>query len=348
MAVDDEKGCDIQYLGQRHVIKTMKVLLLGASGLLGHNVLRRLLDGGHAVRVLVRRKDGIHLPDEGWQTVVGNLTDDRTLLAAAEGVEAIINCAGVTDMSLLHRSDYEAVNSRLCTRLLDVMKYHGIRCLVHVSTANTIGFGTPGKPATEEAPMQEPFLSSYYADTKRVGETILQDAARHNPEWRLVIVNPGYMIGPMDVKPSSGRMLLLGYRKRLMFAPRGGKAFVDVRDVAQAVVNALVQGRSGERYIAVNRHGCLAISELYKMQARVMGYRQCIVTLPNWMLRLAGALGDGLRWLGIPTELATRNVRQLMVREYYDNGHAISDLNMPQTPIEQAIADFYRWREQKQ
>ena len=331
---------------QGRVMKNMKVLLLGASGLLGHNVLRRLLDDGHAVRVLVRRADAVRMDEGGWETLVGSLTDDATLQAAAEGVEAIVNCAGVTDMSLLHREDYVEVNSTLCSRLVEVMKYHGIRRLVHVSTTNTIGNGTTASPATEESPMQEPFLSSYYADTKMDGERALLTAARQHTDWHLVVVNPGYMIGPMDVKPSSGRLLLAAYRRRVMLAPRGGKAFVDVRDVAQAVVNALTKGRNGERYIAVNSRGCLAISDLYRMQARVAGYRQRVLSVPDGLLSLVGLLGDGLRRLGIRTEASTRNVRQLMVREYYDNSHTINELKMNETPLEQSIADFYRWREE--
>ena len=148
----------------------------------------------------------------------------------------------------------------------------------------------------------------------------------------------------MDVKPSSGRMLLLAYRKSLMPAPRGGKSFVDVRDVATAMVNALTMGRNGQRYIAVSSHGQFTIKELYQLQAEVMGYRQRVLTLPNWLLYVAGWQGDLARSLGLPTELSTCNVRQLMVREYYDNSRAVSELAMPETDLAQSIRDFYRWR----
>ena len=322
----------------------MRVLLLGASGLLGHNVLRRLLDEGHEVRVLVRRPDAVKLREGTWETVMGSLTDFATLLGVAEGRDAIVNCAGVTDMSL-RREDYTAVNTTLCASLLEAMKRLGIRTLVHASTVNTIGHGSAGHPATEREPMRPPFTESYYAESKRDGERLLTEWARRNPGWHIVVVNPGYMIGPMDVKPSSGRLLLLGYRKRVMFAPRGGKAFVDVRDVAAAMTAALTRGVNGERYIAVNGCECHTIKELYELQARVMGYRQRVVELPDGLLAVAGRVRDMLRAQGVRSEVSTRNVRQLMVREYYDSSHAISDLAMPQTPLEQSIRDFYKWRE---
>lgn len=324
----------------------MKVLLLGSSGLLGHNVLQRLVADGHEVVALVRRADAIHLPVNGFEIKTGSLSDTPTLLAAAEGCNAIVNCAGVTDMSLLHRSDYNEINCRLCERLVETAIHHRIKILVHTSTVNTIGYGSPSEPADEQTSMMPPFTESHYATSKRDGENIILDFARqHSDTCHVVVINPGYMIGPMDVKPSSGRLLLAAYRKRIMVAPKGGKAVVDVRDVAGAVVNALTRGQNGHRYIAINSHGHHTIKELYELQARTMGYRQRVIELPNWLLDIAGAVGDVLRAAGVRTELSTRNVRQLMVRENYSNHHAIKDLGLTETPIEESIKDFYKWRE---
>lgn len=326
----------------------MKVLLLGATGLLGHNVLQQLSTAGHQVVAVVRRRGSLQIDVPDTMIVEGNITDSATLLWAAEGCDAIVNCAGVTDMSLLHYDDYTAINVMLCHSLIAVMNTHGIKRLVHVSTVNTIGYGTAAHPAGEEEVIKAPFDKSLYALSKLNGEFAVREAARSHPDWHVVVVNPGFMIGPMDVKPSSGRMLLLGYRRPLMFAPRGGKLFVDVRDVATAVVNALTMGRNGARYIAVNSRGQLGIRELYRMQARTMGYRQWVFALPNGLLHLAGWLGDLLRMLGLRTELSTRNVRQLMVREYYDNSRAVSELLMPETDLEQSIRDFHRWRDERE
>lgn len=324
----------------------MKVLLLGSSGLLGHNVLQRLVADGHEVVALVRRPDSIRLPVNGFEVRIGSPTDSLTLSNAANGCDAIINCAGMTDMSRLHYQEYEEVNHNLCERIVETATNLGIKTLVHVSTVNTIGYGSPSQPADEQTPMMPPFTKSYYAISKRHGEKLIMDYAHDFADrCHVVVINPGYMIGPMDVKPSSGRLLLAAYGKRLMVAPKGGKAVVDVRDVAGAVVNALTRGQNGHRYIAINSHGHLTIKELYLLQARIMGYCQKVVELPNWLLSVAGALGDVLRAMGVRTELSTRNVRQLMVRENYSNQHAIKDLGLTESPIEEAIKDFYKWRE---
>lgn len=324
----------------------MRVLLLGANGLLGHNVLRKLLADGHEVAALVRRKDSLHADAyAGWERQLtlmeGSLLDYGTLLTAAQGCGAIINCAGVTDMSHLNYADYLPVNRDLCGSLVRLMEQTDIHTLVHTSTANTIGFGTAACHADEHAPMAAPFTNSYYACSKREGERLLQAAAARHSGWHIVIVNPGFMIGAFDTKPSSGTLLLSGYRLPVMAAPSGGKSFVHVADAAAAIAHALLQGENGARYLLTGEN--LTLRQFYALQAQVCGYRQRVITLPDGLARLAGRLGDLLRCCKIRTQLSTRNVSQLLVKEYYSNLSASQCLAMPHTPIAESIKDFFAY-----
>lgn len=325
-------------------MKGMKVLLLGATGLLGHHVLGLLAERGFDVRVLVRRAGGLKVRPAGCEVMEGPLLDAATLRRAAAGCDAVVNCAGTTDMSLRRYADYLPVNRDLPALIVATMEAVGISTLVHVSTVNTIGYGTSDTPATESVPMESPFRGSFYADSKCEGESAVLSAAIAHPDWHVVVVCPGYMLGAFDAKPSSGKMLLAAYRRRLMFAPHGGKAFVPAIDVARATVNALTRGRHGAKYIVTHSHGCLTIAVLFALQARVMGYCQRVATLPDWLVRLAGRVGDLLRLIGIRTQLSSSNVRQLLVREFYDNSLALRELGYTESPIEQAIVDFHRWR----
>lgn len=318
----------------------MRVLLLGGSGLLGHNVLSVLLDRGHEVVALVRRRGAIRLPSGQWHEIEGSLLDYATLLSAAQGCEAVINCAGTTDMSLLRYEDYLPVNCDLCASLIRLLHDTGISRLVHVSTANTIGYGSQKQPADETAPMQMPFAASFYARSKRAGETLLLECACHFPDNHIVIVNPGFIVGSYDFKPSSGKLMLAAYRKPLMAVPSGGKSFVSAHAAATAVVNALILGRSGQRYLLTGDN--LSLEQFYRLQAKVCGYRQRILVLPDSIVRFAGLLGDALRRLGRRTQLSSNNVRQLLVREYYDSSLAAQELSLPPVPIAHSIAAFFR------
>ena len=55
-------------------------------------------------------------------------------------------------------------------------------------------------------------------------------------------------------------------------------------------------------------------------------------------------VGDLLRLMGVKTQVSTCNIRQLLVREYYDNHHGLCDLGFPETPIADAIRDFHSWK----
>lgn len=320
----------------------MNILLLGASGLLGHNVAQKLLSQNHSVTVLVRDPSKFKISHPRILPRKGNILSKEDLLEAMKGCDAVINCAGTTNMSLLHLEDYRPVNSHLCSLITDAMEALGIKTLVHVSTANTIGFGKEGMPASEKEMIEFPFSESFYAKTKLEGELLLKEFAEKHQDGHLVIVNPGFMIGAFDTKPSSGALLLAAYRKPIMVVPKGGKSFIHVQDAAEAIVNALQMGRNGERYLLTNEN--LSLKEFYALQARVMGYRQWMIQIPNWLLTTAGWLGDGLRALGIPTQLCTRNVRQLMVMEYYNNSLARRELKMAASPIESAVKNFFEWR----
>jgi len=327
----------------------MKVLLLGATGLLGHNVALALLDKGYEVVALVRPSSRFCPPPEAADSierVEGSLLDEDSLVSAAQGCDAIVNCAGTTDMSLLGYEDYLPVNRDLCRHILSLMERSSIRRLVHVSTANTIGYGAPDAPADESSPMQAPFSSSFYARSKREGEELLLQAARDHADWHVVIVNPGFMVGPYDVKPSSGQLLLAAYRKPLMVAPLGGKSFIAVSDAAVATVNAIMDGVSGSRYLLTGENA--SIRDFYALQKAEMGYRQCLLVLPGFLVSMAGFLGDMLRALHIRTQLSSVNVRQLMVREYYSNDRARRDLQLPQTPLATAVRQFFEWRSSAQ
>ena len=219
------------------------VLLLGASGLLGHNVLRLLQERGVPVRVLLR--PGSQLLLDTSEVVRGSPLDYDTLLRAAAGCSAVINCAGTTDMRLPRVEDFYPANRDLPLLLCRLLEQTGIRTLVHTSTANTIAAGTREHPTDESAPFAAPFDRAPYALSKKAGEDALLAWVAAHPDRRVVIVNPGFMLGAYDAKPSSGTLLLAGWRRPLMAGPCGGKSFLHVRDAATAICNALERGASG-------------------------------------------------------------------------------------------------------
>ena len=95
----------------------------------------------------------------------------------------------------------------------------------------------------------------------------------------------------------------------------------------------------------VEQYTTVAVERTLSRLMGIDGVDENQVPLPNVVLAVAGWCGDLLRLCGLRTQVSTRNVRQLLVREHYDNARARGELLMPATPVAQAIADFFRWRE---
>jgi len=149
------------------------------------------------------------------------------------------------------------------------------------------------------------------------------------------------MLGEYDTKPGSGKLLLIGYKRKLMFIPKGGKNFVAAHDVAIAVCNALTMGRNGERYLASGIN--LSFKEYYTLQKQVGEYEQKIIEIPDFLLKFIGKTGDIIRKFGIKTDLCSMNIRQLLIREYYSNHKAKTELKIPETELKGSIKEAIEW-----
>ena len=323
----------------------MNVLLIGGTGLLGNNVLECLLERGQRVRVAARNAKRIAVDirryEDRCKIEIANIADKEDLMRLAKGSDAIVNCAGETDMSLGKLEDYYPMNRDLCGNLIAVAKEIGLKTIVHVSTANTIGYGTRGRESDETEEMKAPFDKSKYATSKREGEEILLERGK-KCGIRVVIVNPGYIIGKYDQKPTSGKMIDLGWKKRVMIAPKGGKSFVSAKTVAEAVVGGMERGRDGERYLATGEN--MTFKQFYELVAKVGRYKQKIEELPKWFLRTVGRMGDVLRVLGIRSSVSSNNVEQLLIEEHYSSKKAERELGIRQQTIEEAIRDYVEYR----
>ena len=89
------------------------------------------------------------------------------------------------------------------------MKFMNINTIVYVSSANTIGYGTKEQLADESFPIRFPFTDSFYAQSKSASEQLFIEASR-KPNRHIIIVNPTFMIGAFDPKPSSGKLMIMG------------------------------------------------------------------------------------------------------------------------------------------
>jgi nucleoside-diphosphate-sugar epimerase len=107
----------------------MLVALTGATGFIGQYLLRELPKRGHSVRVLLRRP--VAMPSQATAAVIGDLHHAQNMIAALEGVNAVIHAAGVAHASSgLPEDDYRAINTEGTVALARAAKRSGVRRFV--------------------------------------------------------------------------------------------------------------------------------------------------------------------------------------------------------------------------
>ena len=154
---------------------------------------------------------------------------------------------------------------------------------------------------------------------------------------QVLIINPTFMIGPYDSKPSSGKIILMALARRIIWCPPGGKNFVHVYDVVESIINIMAKGRTKERYLIAGEN--LSFRQFFTKLIHFTGQKSLLVPIPKFVLLILGYIGDLIRFAGIRSNLGTVNIRTLFISNFYSNEKSISELGLKYKSIDVAIAD---------
>lgn len=317
----------------------MTTLITGATGLLGNNVARSLLAEGEAVRVLVRPQTKLESL-EGLNVEIhrGELEDLAAVQRACRGVRCVIHSAAWVGIGWSQKSIAERANVLGTRNICRAIGDQETR-LLHVSTVDTLPAASePTKPVDEQGEGMK--VPCTYVTTKREAEQVVREEM--NSGLDAVILHPGFMLGPWDWKPSSGRMLLEVVRRFTPIAPAGGCSACDVRDVTAGVLSAR-EAKRGARYILAGHN--VSYQELWSQFCDVVGQGSKPWMRAGPLIRvLGGASGDLLyRITGHEPDLNSAAVRMSSLYNYYDSGHAERDLKYRIRPLEESIRSAWDW-----
>ena len=176
----------------------MLILVTGATGLVGNNVVRQLVDRGDRVRVL-QRAESPQEPLAGLpvEVAAGDVRDAPSVERAAAGVEAVVHAAGYVHVGWTNLNLHRGINVEGTRNVARAARLAGAR-MVHVSSVDALGLRSREQPADEETPPDRSCTIPYPMTKREAEETLLAEVAQglHG-----VIVNPVFMLGPWDWKP---------------------------------------------------------------------------------------------------------------------------------------------------
>ncbi|MGB3827305.1 MAG: NAD-dependent epimerase/dehydratase family protein [Ornithinimicrobium sp.] len=300
----------------------MRVLVTGASGMLGGVVADRLSRRGDDVTVMQRRTAGRRHTE-----VLGDITDPAAVHAAAEGVEAIIHLAAKVDV-VGRWEDYVATNVEGTRNVIAAAREHDVRTLVHISSPSVahVGHSLIGAGA---APA-DPGVRGHYARSKAMAEQIA--LAAHGDTLAVSAIRPHLVWGPGDTQ-LVGRIVARAHAGRLAMVG-SGTALVDttyVDNAAQAILAAVdrIDDAGGQPLVVTNGEP-RPIGELVADICRASGAPPPRWRVPYPLAWGAGGVIEGVtalshRWSVVPSieqpPLTRFLARQLATAHWFDQRH---------------------------
>lgn len=263
---------------------TRRVLVTGASGLLGAGVARELVEAGHDVVTLQRRPSGVL----GARDIQGSVTDREAVRTAMVGRDTLVHVAAKVSVSG-PAEQYDQVNVQGTQKVLDAAREAGVERVVHISSPSVAHAGTSiiGEGA---GPADPAHARGHYARTKAQAELLA--LAADAEDFPVLVLRPHLMWGPGDSqlterivdRARQGRMPILG----------PGAALVDTlytENAVDAVLRAVeaVDRVHGESLVVTNGEP-RPIGELVREMARAGGAPEPRLRIPAGVATVAGSM----------------------------------------------------------
>lgn len=328
---------------------TGRILVTGATGHLGANLVRRLLADGESVRVLLEPG----APTEAVagldvERVHGDLRDEGAVARAVAGTTHVYHAgARVSTVSgdAAHRRELFEINVLGTRHVLAAALRHDVSRVVVTGSFSAVGYDAddPTKPSNEEMPF-DPFLSpTAYSTTKAAAEHECWQATARGLD--VVVAVSCAIVGPNDFRPSRlGGVLCSFAAGQLLSYIDGGFPWVAARDVAEGHVLAMKRGRRGERYILATEY--LTMDALLSLFEVVTGRPRPRLRMPPAAMLAVAKLTEPLVTRFVPPErhrLTPAAVHILRLHRRADTSKARRELGFVPTSIEGAVREAYEF-----
>ena len=324
----------------------MKVLLTGADGVLGNNLVRELLSRNYKVSVMLLNEQ---LPTLGLnglpvQRYFGNILDRSVVANAISGHDMVIHAAASTQVYPARDSIIHEVNVTGTSHVIEACLKHKVKRLIHIGTANSFAPGCKQKPGNENGRYNGFKYGLDYIDSKHEAQNLVLNAIT-TKGLNAVIVNPTFIIGPYDTKPSSGALILALFHKKIPVYTHGSKTYVAVKDAAVAIVNSITLGQVGECYILGNHN--LSYKEAFELMAETIGVSAPKFSLPSQIIKLYGIYNSWYAKISGRVPSVTKELAVLSCEHHcYSGEKARQQLHMPSTDMSIAVKECFEWFKQ--
>jgi dihydroflavonol-4-reductase len=319
----------------------MKVLVTGATGIVGSNLVRALLAGKHDVRVLVRpASDARSLHGLAVERCEGDVLDLASVQAAARGRAVIFHAAAVFAYWGMRAEEQRNLAERGTRNVIEAAHAARVRRVVVTSSSVVLG-STVGRQVLDEENCVEEAEPSAYTRSK-IGQEAAAFRKGEELGVEVVAVLPTLVVGGFDYRLSPSNANIVNYLNdpfRSTFI--GGCNIVSARDVAAGHIVAAQRGKSGARYVVGSEN--LAWPEVHGLISELTGSFGPSVVLNHTATYLAAAAAEASARLTGTRPVVTREEAKMAGRFYWYSHRRIGELGYIPAPARQALAEAIGW-----
>jgi dihydroflavonol-4-reductase len=314
----------------------MKIAVTGASGHIGGNLIRALLDQGRDVRVLVH-EDEKAIEGLNVEKVYGDVLDLKSLKTLCDCSSTLFHLAARISIIGNEGGLVWKINVDGVKNVIEACLACGVNRLVHFSSIHAFKSNPNNEVINEARSLATDKKHLAYDRSKAYGQLAVLDGVKQG--LNAVIVHPTGVIGPLDFKPSRmGSTILDLYRQKIHPNVFGGYNWVDVRDVVNGALAAEKKGRTGENYLLSGHWKNLySISSLIEAACAQKKYR---FPIPLWLAAFAAPFASNYSKLKRRTPKFTpESIKILGGHRYISHEKASSELGYNPRPFEETIRD---------
>ncbi len=222
------------------------ILVTGGSGLVGSELILQLLAAGNKVRAINNKTPLTDYNNKNLTSFKCNILDTSMLAYAMKGVTKVYHCAAVVSLSSKNKDELFAVNIEGTTNIVNAAIDAGVKKLLHVSSIAALGRLREGQHVTEEMYWTEETNNSNYGKSKFLAEMEVWRGIGEG--LQAVIVNPSLILGGTDWNKGSMEIFKTAFEEFPWYT-EGISGFIDVRDVAKAMILLMESDITDQRFI---------------------------------------------------------------------------------------------------
>jgi dihydroflavonol-4-reductase len=320
----------------------MTVAVTGATGHIGANLVRALVDKGIPTRCLVhvnhRAIDGLDV-----EKIQGDLRDMDSLCRAFKGVDVVYHLAATISLSMADWPRLEETNVNGTSNVVEACRRAGVRRLIHFSSIHALIQEPFDTPVDEKRPLVALKSCPPYDRSKAASERVVHEAIDKGLD--AVIIYPTAAFGPHDYAPSFfGEALISMANRKLPALVTGGFDWVDARDVAAGAMLAEAKAPTGARYLTSGHW--VSMCDIAKMIADITGVNTDKFVCPLWLAHIGAPFIEGFSHINHTRPLYTSvSLRALKSNRNISHARATSELGYQPRPFRETLTDTLHWFE---